>query len=117
MVVGKHVAANLYDVKRMLPPAEARELMVKAAEAAGSRVYDVRLYEFRDGYSVLVLVLESHLAIHTWYDVRFATVDIYTCGGHTDPDRALQLVLAAYEPDRVTVYRHDRSSRSNTRRA
>ena len=32
----------------------------------------------KEGVSVIALVLESHIAIHTWPVYNFATVDVYT---------------------------------------
>jgi len=33
----------------------------------------------------VVVIAESHLAIHTWPEFRYASVDIFTCGTHLDP--------------------------------
>ncbi len=33
----------------------------------------------------MVVIAESHLAIHTWPDFRYASVDLFTCGNRVDP--------------------------------
>jgi len=41
----------------------------------------------KGGVSVIALVEESHIAVHTWLEYNYATVDVYTCGEHSDPRR------------------------------
>jgi len=33
----------------------------------------------------VVVIAESHLAIHTWPEFRYASVDLFTCGTRVDP--------------------------------
>jgi len=46
------------------------------------------------GVSGVVLVAESHLAIHTWPEYGYAAVDIFTCG-QMDISKALQVILGS----------------------
>lgn len=36
------------------------------------------------GYSGFVMIAESHIAIHTFPDKGFVTIDVYTCQGNLD---------------------------------
>jgi S-adenosylmethionine decarboxylase len=36
-----------------------------------------------------VIIAESHIAIHTWPEYRFAAVDVFTCGDVIDPKNAV----------------------------
>lgn len=40
------------------------------------------------GISGVVVIAESHFAIHTWPEFRYAAVDIFTCGDEVDPWKA-----------------------------
>jgi len=52
-----------------------------AAEAAGARIVAATFHPFQPhGVSGVVVVEESHLAIHTWPESGYAAVDFYTCG-------------------------------------
>jgi len=42
----------------------------------------------------LALLAESHISIHTWPESGYAAVDVFTCGDHTMPERACQVVAA-----------------------
>ncbi|MEB3296960.1 MAG: adenosylmethionine decarboxylase, partial [Cyanobacteriota bacterium] len=40
----------------------------------------------------LALLAESHISIHTWPESGYAAVDVFTCGDHTMPERACQVL-------------------------
>ena len=47
------------------------------------------------GVSVVAILSESHCAVHTWPEKRFATVDIFTCGKE-NPSRIIPDILAYF---------------------
>ncbi len=114
-IVGKHVFGSLYGLKerRAYENAEwLEEIVRRAAEAAGATIIESRSWVIpgeKGGVSAIVLVDESHLAVHTWKEYDYATVDIYTCGEHTDPWKAWRLILEALRPEKHTVNYADRS--------
>ncbi len=114
-VVGKHVYGNLYDVDLTIAGDEEklRNIVVEAAKIANMTLYDVKSWSFggkKGGVSVIALVLESHIAVHTWVEYRYATVDVYTCGEHSDPWKAFDYIVKALKPKYYTVNYADRSS-------
>jgi S-adenosylmethionine decarboxylase len=83
-VVGKHVYGNLYEVDVSIAESEEklREIVIEASKLANMTLYEVKSWGFggkKGGISVIALVLESHIAVHTWIEYRYATVDVYTC--------------------------------------
>ena len=113
-IVGKHVYGSLYGIPQDKATNEEylRALIQRAAEAAGATVHEIRSWTIpgeKGGVSVIALVLESHLALHTWPWYDYATFDAYTCGGHTDPWKAWELILRELEPKYYTVNYADRS--------
>jgi S-adenosylmethionine decarboxylase len=40
-----------------------------------------------------VVISESHLSIHTWPEVGYMALDIYTCGEDSKPEIAVDYVL------------------------
>ena len=110
MIVGKHVYGNLYGIDPQLINDEQKlkNIMLKAAEIAHSTVLDARSWKVpgrRGGVSVIILVEESHLALHTWKEYSYATLDIYTCGEHTDPEAAFDYVVEQLKPKRHTKHK------------
>ena len=86
--LGRHVLAEVYgcsfeilnDVKKV------EEVMVNAALEAGAELREVVFHKFSpQGVSGVVVISESHLAIHTWPELGYAAVDVFTCGDRVDP--------------------------------
>jgi spermidine synthase len=60
--------------------------MTEAAQRAGATVINSTFHHFSpQGVSGVVVIQESHLAIHTWPEYQYAAVDLFTCGDSVDP--------------------------------
>lgn len=80
-------AAVLDDSERLLA------LLQDAAAAAGTTVIHTYGHRFSpQGVSVVVVIQESHLSIHTWPEQGYAAVDFYTCGSGS-PSAAHEVLL------------------------
>jgi S-adenosylmethionine decarboxylase len=56
-------------------------LAIAAVEAGSGHVLDVSQVIFPNGAITLVLILaESHLAIHTWPEESLIAIDLFSCG-------------------------------------
>jgi len=115
-IVGRHVYGNLYgiDPNKLWDEEGLRELVKEAAEVANMKIVELKSWKFtgyHGGVSVIALVLESHITLHTWPDYEYATVDVYTCGEEGDPWRAFYLIVERLQPEDYTVHFSDRSSR------
>ncbi len=115
-VVGKHYYANLYDVDLSAAANEEglRKVVVEAAKASNMKLVEVKSWRFggrKGGVSVIALVEESHIAIHTWVEYEYATVDVYTCGNQSDPLKGIELIIEYMKPRRYKLAYADRSQR------
>ncbi|MEM5806171.1 MAG: adenosylmethionine decarboxylase [Candidatus Aenigmatarchaeota archaeon] len=114
-IVGKHVYSNFYYIDLEVATNEEilKNIVIEAVKLSGANLYDIKSWSFggeKGGVSVIALVTESHVAIHTWIEYNYATVDIYTCGEHTDPWKAFEYIKNALKPKFYTVNYADRSS-------
>jgi S-adenosylmethionine decarboxylase proenzyme len=73
-----------------------RALCLKAVVDAGLTIVGDSFHQFEpQGVTGTVLLAESHLAIHTWPEYGFVTVDVYVCNLATDnSDKAKHLFRA-----------------------
>lgn len=86
-------------------PARLRRLLVEAARAAGATVVAVSDHRFEpQGVSVVVVLEESHLSIHSWPEHRHAAVDFFTCGD-CHPERAHDVVAVGLGAQRADLLR------------
>lgn len=83
-----------------------RDLCVNAARAAGLTVVGERFFQFEpQGVTGTVLLAESHIAIHTWPEAAFVTVDVYVCNLMTDntakAEQVFEVLKSALRPQRA----------------
>ena len=86
--LGKHLLVEFYgcNKKKLNDLKFIEEAMTEAAKESKSTIVQVVFHKFSPhGVSGVVVVAESHLAIHTWPEHGYAAVDLFTCGEETDP--------------------------------
>ena len=75
-----------------------KECLNEAATKCGATVVGESFYHFSPhGVSGVVNIAESHIAIHTWPEHRYAAVDVFTCGNTVDPEKAAKLIIERLE--------------------
>ena len=106
---GIHLLGEWYgcpDTPEFTLAAPLRELCVAAAQRADLTVVGERFFQFEpQGVTGTVLLAESHLAIHTWPEAGFVTLDVYVCNYTTDntgkAERVFNALEAALKPART----------------
>ena len=94
--VGKHCILELYDCQssRLDDEAFLRDTITTAAKRAGATLLNLITHRFEpQGVTGLALLAESHISIHTWPESGYAAVDVFTCGDHTMPEKACQVLV------------------------
>lgn len=106
MGLGRQLIVELFGCDRDLLDSidKLRRALIEAAKASRSTVIGHVFHKFSpQGVSGVIVIAESHLAIHTWPEYGYAAVDIFTCGKHTDPWGALAVIKEALKPKRIAV--------------
>jgi S-adenosylmethionine decarboxylase len=71
-----------------------RELLRRAAEAAGAEVVGEVFHRYApQGVAGVLVLRESHVSIHSWPEYGYAAVDFFTCGD-CRPERADDVLRA-----------------------
>jgi S-adenosylmethionine decarboxylase len=86
--LGRHILAEFYDcdANALNNLSLVETVMKDAADACGATVVESRFHHFNPhGISGVVIIAESHLAIHTWPELEYAAIDLFTCGDECDP--------------------------------
>src|SRR5438876_12130349 len=74
------------------------------SKRAQATIVDVVFHEFNPfGISGVVVIAESHLAIHTWPEYRYAAVDVFSCGDVLQPQAAADHLVAELGAARASV--------------
>ena len=104
--LGKHVVAEFYecDLNAINDVTKVEELMLEAAKRTNATIVDSIFHSFNPyGVSGVIVIAESHLAIHTWPEYKFASVDIYTCGDTVKPWIAYEYLKSAFSAHNISV--------------
>jgi S-adenosylmethionine decarboxylase len=104
--VGSHCILELYDCSEaLLNDAEfVRDSLREAAKQAKATLLNEVLHQFEPhGITALALLSESHISVHTWPEVRYAALDVFTCGSHTDPEEACRYLIKAFRAGRHSM--------------
>ncbi|HHY04608.1 MAG TPA: S-adenosylmethionine decarboxylase proenzyme [Thermoanaerobacterales bacterium] len=104
--LGRHILAEIYDCNpNVLNDRELiEEILVKAALEAGAEVREVAFHKFSpQGVSGVVVISESHLAIHTWPELGYAAVDVFTCGDRVNPWDACNYISESFNSTHMTA--------------
>ena len=94
-MVGKHCILELYDCDqgKLNDEAFVRNTITSAAKLGGATLLNLITHRFEpQGVTGLALLAESHISIHTWPEIGYAAVDVFTCGEHTMPELACQIM-------------------------
>ena len=104
--LGRHLLIELFDCDSdAINNLEAvKGALVEAAKRAHATIVDVVFHEFNPfGISGVVVIAESHLAIHTWPEYRYAAVDIFSCGDILQPEIAANYLVEQFGAERTSV--------------
>lgn len=102
---GVHIAMECAGCRSdLLTDADLLEkTMVDCARDAGATVVDSMIHSYNPaGLSGVVVISESHLAIHTWPDIGYASFDIYTCGKRDLAEEIARRLEKNFQPIKVS---------------
>ena len=98
--LGRHIIVEYYDCSPEVlnDVSHIEKSMEQAAEDAGATIINSTFHHFSPyGVSGVVVIQESHLAIHTWPEYGYASVDLFTCGGTVNPWVSYQILKDKFE--------------------
>ena len=104
--LGQHILVDLYECPAELLNDLARieNSMKLAARAAGATVVDSKFHHFSPhGVTGVLVIQESHLAIHTWPEYGFAAADLFTCGQEINAWAAYEVLKRELQASRATA--------------
>ena len=94
--IGRHCILELYqcDNAKLNDEAFIRTTITSSAKIAGATLINLVTHSFKpQGVTGLALLAESHISIHTWPEIGYAAIDVFTCGDHTMPEKACKLLF------------------------
>lgn len=104
--MGKHVIAEFYecDYETINNHELVEDIMLKSVDLSGATTIKSVFHRFSPyGVSGVVVVSESHFAIHTWPEYGYCAVDVFTCGDLIDNQAALDYLKEKFGSKNVSI--------------
>jgi len=104
--LGNHVIAEMYECDHDIINSveQIEEIMLGAVEVSGATTVAPVFHKFSPhGVSGVVVVSESHFAIHTWPEYGYCALDIFTCGDVIDNQKALSYLKLKLRSKNISV--------------
>ena len=109
--IGSHYILELYqcNMAKLNDEAFVRTIITTSAKVAEAKLINLITHSFRpQGVTGLALLAESHISIHTWPEVAYAAIDVFTCGDHTMPEKACKFLSQEFEAKKFSFKSIDR---------
>jgi len=95
MANGRHLILDLYGCDPVVLDdyallSELLEISLLMAKATILRIIGEKFEP--QGVTLLALLAESHASIHTWPEMGYAAIDLYTCGDTTNTHKAAEFL-------------------------
>ena len=96
-VLGTSLMVDFLECRNMPTELELKDLIKEAIQRMGAECLDVASHFFDNGgMSLCAIVSDSHIAIHTWPEHNFVSLDVYSCVG--EPWKAVQFFEEILRP-------------------
>lgn len=102
--IGKHLIVDMYGCSfESLDNLEfVKEAMLTAVEEANMTLLDFSYHKFEpQGLTAVAVLAESHMSIHSYPELGYAAVDVFTCGDHSRPDKAVSVLKSFLKPEKT----------------
>ena len=104
--LGKHLIIELFQCDRgILNDLRTLEYqLLEAVKLSGATIIQPFFHQFSPhGITGVVVVAESHFAIHTWPEYGYCALDIFTCGEQIKAHKALEYLKRNLKAVSVSV--------------
>ncbi len=89
--------------------ARLEQTLSDCATLGGATVVSTHFHRFSpQGASGVVILAESHATIHTWPEIGYAAIDVFTCGTPEIARNVAKHICAALKPTQVVSHEFTR---------
>jgi S-adenosylmethionine decarboxylase len=103
----RELLVDLYNCKSDLDNADFLVATLKAAaHRMGSKIVKTVSHRYSPtGITVILILAETHISIHTWPEHGYAALDVFVCDEKVDLEAGWLVVKAALQPSSFEVHR------------
>lgn len=103
--LGQHLIVDFHDCKKIPGTAdELKQMMLETARVIKATVVTSSFHAFSPiGLSGVVVIAESHLAVHTWPEHKVVCIDLFTCSGKMNSNEGVAFLFESLQASSMTV--------------
>ena len=105
-ILGRHILVEFYECNKDILNNKdlIQTYMEEAAVKSNATIVNAVFHRFSPhGVSGVVVIAESHLAVHTWPEYNYAAVDLFTCGSSVNPWVAFEILKDGLRAEQFTI--------------
>jgi len=112
-----HIIADFWGCGSVLGDDKAlSDHMERAVFEASATLLHIVSKEFQpQGVSILVILAESHMSLHTYPERSYAALDVFTCGVNASPSKAIDYLKNVLSPESTEIVTLQRGARTGIR--
>jgi len=106
IALGRHMTVEFYDCNPSIiaDSEKVKQAFLTAAKVSGATVLDYSFHVFEpQGVSGVVIIAESHFAVHAWPEHDYAAVDLFTCSETIDLKKAIESIKVSLGAEETIV--------------
>jgi S-adenosylmethionine decarboxylase len=101
---GIHLIVDFWNGKNIEDPQKIKKILFEAAKEANNTPLKVSIHKFHPhGITGVILLAESHIAVHAWPELNYLAIDIFTCGEKTMPYLAFRYLKKIFKPKKIEI--------------
>lgn len=99
---GTHLIIEFWGGKIIESASEIKRILLETAKESNNTPVGVKIHKFNPhGLTGFVLLAESHISIHTWPELDYVAIDIFSCGKNSQPYKGLDYLKKEFQPRKV----------------
>lgn len=101
---GIHIIAEFWGGNIIEDVRKIRKILIESAKRSKNTCLGVKIHKFSPcGITGFILLAESHISIHTWPELNYVAIDIFSCGTKTEPRKGLEYLKENFQPTKIRV--------------
>jgi S-adenosylmethionine decarboxylase len=104
--LGQQLIVELYGCDRTLldDPSRLEQILTEAIRRSGGTIIRPCFHQFSPhGVTGVVVIAESHVAVHTWPEFGYCALDVFTCGTQVKTDQIFEHVRFELQAQETSV--------------
>lgn len=104
--LGQQLIVELYGCDRTLldDPRCLEQILTEAIRRSGGTIIKPCFHQFSPhGVTGVIVIAESHVAVHTWPEFGYCALDVFTCGTQVNTERIFEHVRLELQAQETSV--------------